>query len=281
MRPSHWIKNLFLFAGLIFSQRLFITSDFLTVCYAFIAFSLVASGTYLFNDLMDLEQDRQNPLKKVRPLPMGILSPPTALMSGLILIILGIALSAFLSPAFLDMVLVYFVLNLLYTVALKKVIIIDMLTVASGYVIRAIAGAVVIGVEISSWLLVCTILVSLLLVLGKRRQEFLNIDQPYFSRPVLMQYSLQFLDNMINVIAASTITAYFLYTFSSDTIQKFGSKNLEYTIIFVLYGIFRYLFLLHKQGIGEEPIKILFSDIPFLINFILWTVSVVIIIYII
>ena len=275
MRPKQWTKNLLLFAALIFSQNLFQTAMLGDVTIAFIIFCLLSGSVYTLNDLLDLKQDRMHPKKSKRPLASGKLKSPVAIISGVILVSLSLTSAFWLSTNFAWIALGYFILQIAYSTLLKHVVILDVLAVSTGFVLRAIAGAEVINVPISSWLLICTILLALFLALGKRRHEILLLEEnAVHHRKILYEYSPGLLDQMISVATASTVVAYALYTMSAETIKKFNTDNLKYTIPFVLYGIFRYLYLIHQKSEGGSPEKILFNDRPLLINIILYLLTI-------
>jgi 4-hydroxybenzoate polyprenyltransferase len=275
MRPRQWTKNLLVFAALIFSQNLGNLPMLRDTTIAFIIFCLLSGSVYTLNDLLDLKQDRTHPKKSQRPLASGKLQPPIAIVSGSILVVLSLANAFWLNTNFGFIALGYFILQIAYSTALKHVVILDVLAVSIGFVLRAIAGAEVITVPISSWLLVCTILLALFLSLGKRRHEIILLeDNAANHRKILYEYSPALLDQMISVVTASTVVAYALYTMSAETINKFQTDNLKYTIPFVLYGIFRYLYLIHQRSEGGSPEKILLNDRPLLINIILYLLTV-------
>lgn len=275
MRPRQWTKNLLVFAALIFSRNLFNFSLTKDVTLAFIIFCLLSGSVYILNDLIDLKADRAHPKKSKRPLASGRLRPATAAVAGIVIVIISLSAAFWLNTLFALTALGYFILQIGYSLVLKHVVIIDVLAVAIGFVLRAIAGAEVISVPISSWLLICTILLALFLSLGKRRHEILLLeDNAVHHRKILYEYSPGLLDQMISVVTASTVVAYALYTMSADTIAKFHTDNLQYTIPFVLYGIFRYLYLIHQKSEGGSPERILFDDKPLLINIVLYLATV-------
>jgi 4-hydroxybenzoate polyprenyltransferase len=280
LRPTQWVKNLFLFAALIFSQSLGVPSKSLQVCWGFILFCLLTSGIYLINDLFDLQEDRKHPIKSQRPLPSGQLSRSGAIVIAVLLIVVSLAFAFKLHVQFGLVALAYFSLNFVYSAYLKHVVILDVMLVAAGFVLRAVAGAVVIEVEISSWLFICTILIALFLALSKRRHELIVLAEDSSGhRRVLGEYSPYFLDQMIGVVTASTLMSYTLYTLSPEVIHKFGTTNLKFTIPFVLYGIFRYLYLVHRQAKGGSPTRVLLTDRPLLLDILMWFVAIWIILY--
>jgi len=280
MRPQQWIKNLFLFAALVFSGNLFNSGDILLVVSGFLIFSCTASGIYLFNDVTDIEKDKLHPTKSLRPLPSGKLSTATATLASTFLIAFGVVAAFFLTISFGITVLLYAVLNVLYSLKLKDVVILDVMTISAGFVLRVIGGALLINVPTSEWLIICTILLSLFLGFSKRRHEIMVLEGDANShRAVLEHYSLYFLDQMIGIVTASTVMSYALYTISEETVRKFGTAHLIYTVPFVLYGIFRYLYLVHKKEEGGNPTKLALTDRPLLINIILWIIVASYIIY--
>jgi 4-hydroxybenzoate polyprenyltransferase len=279
MRPRQWVKNLFVFAGLIFSQRLFTASAW-TALAGFAIFCALSGAIYLINDVADRERDRLDPRKRARPVAAGRLAVGVAVAAALVLIVGGLVSAAILSRAFLITALAYVVLLIAYSAWLKHIVIVDALVVAGGFVLRAVAGAVVIDVEMSGWLLICTILLALFLALGKRRYEYVALEQDAARhRPILAEYSPALLDQMIAVVTASTVTAYALYTMSPETVGKFHTRLLPATLPFVLYGIFRYLYLLYQRRLGGNPSELLLSDRALLINTVGWICAVLLIIY--
>jgi 4-hydroxybenzoate polyprenyltransferase len=273
MRPKQWIKNCFLFAGLIFTlDHRHGLRDVLLVLAGFALFSLLSSSVYLLNDVADREQDRLHPRKRHRPIAAGVVTPSLAVWtaSGLAMVSLIAALK--LSPSFGLIACVYFLITLAYSFRLKHVVIVDVLTLASGFVLRAVAGAKVISVQISPWLLVCTTLFALFLGLAKRRHELVLLaDDAGRHRKILDEYSIEMLDQMITIVTSSTLMAYSLYTFSSETAR--GHRLLMLTIPFVIYGIFRYLYIVQKKGGGGSPATDLLEDPPLFVNLVLWVLT--------
>jgi 4-hydroxybenzoate polyprenyltransferase len=279
LRPQQWVKNLFVFGGLIFSQRLF-TPSVWPALGAFAIFCGLSGAVYLLNDVADRHKDRLHPDKRHRPIAAGRLAPGTAVATAAVLIVVGLALGLRLSPRFALAALAYVGLLVAYSAWLKHVVIVDVLVVAMGFVLRAVAGALAIDVAISGWLLICTILLALFLALGKRRHEVLTLGEGAARhRPNLAEYSPGLLDQMIAVVTASTVTAYALYTMSPETVAKFHTQLLPATLPFVLYGIFRYLYLLYHRRIGGNPSEIVVRDRALLINTLLWLATVLVIIY--
>lgn len=280
MRPKQWTKNLILFAGLVFSQNLLSPYLLLKTIAAFALFSLLSGSLYMLNDVLDLEEDRKHPLKSKRPIVRGRIGVRASILSAVLLVIASLTLSLLLSTEFFLVAVIYLILNLAYSFLVKRVVILDVLVISFGFVLRAIAGAVVIDVEISSWLLVCTVLLALFLALSKRRHELVILEASAEShRKTLSEYSPRLLDQMVSVVTASTLMAYALYTMAPETINKFGTRRLGLTIPFVLYGIFRYLYLIHKREEGGAPEKTLLTDLPLLVDIGLWIVAVGLIIY--
>jgi 4-hydroxybenzoate polyprenyltransferase len=280
MRLQQWIKNLFIFAALIFSANFFNIPDLFPTFLGFLLFSLSASGVYIINDIADLEKDKLHPIKSRRPLPSGLLSKNPALGVAVVLLAIGLLGSFLLNQKFAFIILLYIILNLIYSWKLKEVVILDVMTISAGFVLRVVGGAVIINVPTSEWLIICTVLLSLFLGFSKRRHElFLLEEHATDHRLVLQHYSPVFLDQMISIVTAATVMSYALYTISDETVNKFGTTHLIYTVPFVLYGIFRYLYLVHKKEEGGNPAKLALADVPLLVNIILWLICVVLIIY--
>ena len=286
LRPRQWTKNAVVFAALVFaagdpSQPVGV-QDVWRVVGAFLCFCLVASGIYLVNDVRDREQDLHHPQKKNRPIAAGKLSPRAALATAAVLVPAGLLGGWALAPALGWVLATYVVLQLLYTLVLRQVALVDLLLVALGFVLRAVAGAVVIDVEISPWLLVCTFLLALFLILCKRRQEKASAgeeDQPK-TRHSLRSYPVQLLDQMISITAASTIVSYAIYTLSPETVAKFDTYRLSWTLPFVVFGVFRYLDLAYRHGLGERPEEVLLTDGPLLLDVVLYGAAVLLILFV-
>ncbi len=278
MRPKQWPKNAFVFAALVFDRKLLDLPLLGRTLIAFVLFCLVSGAVYLINDLVDIEQDRQHPLKRRRPLASGQLSPTVAIATAAAIVVGGLPLSFALSPPFGVVLSGYFLLQTLYSFALKHLVIIDALTVAAGFVLRAVGGAVVIGVMISPWLYICTTLLALFISFGRRRHELMLLEAEAANhRAILDQYSPLLLDHLITIVAATTIIAYSLYTFSAPNLP--ANHAMMLTIPFVLYGIFRYMYLIHIHNEGGSPEEMIFKDLPMLIDLGLWSVAVVAILY--
>jgi len=280
LRPGQWAKNLLVFAGLLFGLRLFDVEAVGRALAAFGVFCLLSGVVYLINDIADRHTDRQHPLKARRPIASGALPVPAALTSAIVLAAVALAGAYALGPRFFVVAVSYLALLVLYSGALKHIVIIDVLTIAIGFVLRAVAGAVAVNVDISHWLLVCTILLALFISLAKRRHELLLLaDGAASYRPILDEYTPYLLDQMIAVVTASTLIAYVFYTISPETEQKFNTHWLGLTVPFPLYGIFRYLYLVHQREGGGSPADLLLTDRPLLVCVTLWVLSVVLIIY--
>ena len=271
LRPQQWIKNLFVYAPLIFSQNVLNQALVLRATLAFLAFCLISSAVYLLNDLRDIEEDRQHPLKAHRPLASGRLKRSTAVAALAIIAPAGFLVALLVNRSFVFIALGYFALQIAYTLWLKHVVILDIFVVASGFLLRVVAGGFAIRVYLSSWLLICTTLLALFLAMGKRRHEIVLMEgQASSHRPILKEYNIYLLDQMISVVTASTLLAYCLYTISEETVAKFGTRDLIYTVPFVLYGIFRYLYLIHQKAEGGTPESLIIRDKPLLVAIALW-----------
>jgi 4-hydroxybenzoate polyprenyltransferase len=281
LRPHQWTKNLIVFAALIFSERLFEWRAVLAAVEAFAVFCALSGVVYLVNDLADRERDRQHPVKRFRPIAAGLLPVPVATASAVLLGVGAMALARAIGGAFAVTAVAYLGLMFLYSGAVKQVVILDVLTIAIGFVLRAAGGAVALDVVISHWLLVCTILLALFISLAKRRQELVLLaDGATSHRRILREYSPYLLDQMISVVTASTLLAYIFYTISPETVQKFGTQWLSLTIPFPIYGIFRYLYLVHQREGGGSPTEMLLKDWPLLACVTLWAVTVILVIYV-
>jgi 4-hydroxybenzoate polyprenyltransferase len=294
LRPRQWTKNLSLFVGIVFAQRLFTLPSFARACVAFVVFCLASSCVYLLNDLLDLENDRQHPVKRLRPLASGLL--PISWAIGAIVILLlacaGLTTLLFFMPIapltdifapvganvlFALSVAAYLLLMALYSVRLKHIILLDVFIIAAGFVLRIVAGAVVIPVSISPWLYLVTILLALFLALSKRRHELVLLeDQASNHRQILKEYNLPMLDQMITIVVSATLMAYSLYTFQGPT----GNHRLMVTIPLVLYGMFRYLYLVYKHREGGSPEEVLLRDRHMLVTVVLCIASIIVVLYV-
>ena len=280
LRPAQWTKNLVVFAGLIFGKKLLDAAAVWDAIAAFVIFCALSGVVYLVNDLADRESDRRHPLKARRPIASGALPVKAATGAALAIGAAALAAAYLVGPGFAAVAAAYVVLQMLYSGPLKHIIIIDVLTIAIGFVLRAAGGAVAVHVQMSHWLFVCTILLALFLALAKRRHEIVLLAGGATShRPILGEYTAYLLDQMIGVVTASTLIAYVFYTISPETQAKFGTPWLGLTIPFPLYGIFRYLYLVHQREGGGSPADLLVTDRPLLGCVALWAVAVALIIY--
>jgi 4-hydroxybenzoate polyprenyltransferase len=280
LRPEQWTKNLLVFAALVFAVKLFEPAAVAVSIEAFLVFCALSSVIYLLNDVADRENDRQHPLKRRRPIAAGLVPVGVALTAAAVLGAAALGAAFAIGWRFGLVATTYLSLLALYSWPLKHIVIVDVLTVAIGFVLRAVAGAVAIDVVISDWLFVCTILLALFIALAKRRHELvLMADGAVSHRRILGEYSPYLLDQMIAVVTASTLIAYIFYTISPETAGKFGTRWLGLTIPFPLYGIFRYLYLVHRREGGGSPADLLINDRPLLACVTLWVLAVVLIVY--
>lgn len=280
MRPKQWSKNVFVFAGVVFSQNLLVLANLAKALLAFVLFCLASSAVYLINDVQDIERDRAHPSKRNRPLAAGRLRPVTALAAAGALLLIALPVAFWLSIPFGIILLIYFVLMQAYSFYLKQVVILDVFAIATGFVLRAAGGALAIPVFISPWLLVCMILLALFLGLAKRRHELILLNNDASQhRTILQEYSPPLLESMISVVTACTVMAYTLYTVFAPNLPQDPYPYMMITIPFVIYAIFRYLYLVYQKDGGGSPEEILFRDLPFLINLLLWGGSVLVILY--
>ncbi len=279
IRVTQWSKNIFIFVPLVFAKKLFLLETFEIAIFAFFQFCIVSSTVYIFNDIIDVDHDREHPTKKFRPLASGkikIKSAIVLLFSFLIILIPGFF---FFNLKFNILLVLYLLLNTAYTLKLKNVVILDILSLAAGFVIRVLAGAYVISVPVSNWLILSTLFVSIFLAVIKRRSELAFNSEVEKTRKVLKNYTLTFLDQLTTISATGLIVAYALYAVSASTIQNFHTEYLIFTIIFVVYGIFRYMYLMHVKRMGENPIDVIFKDFGMILNIFLYIVSIILIIY--
>lgn len=281
-RPTQWIKNGFVFMPLIFSARLLVPEDGLRVIGMFAAFCLASSATYVLNYYMDIEKDRVHPRKRMRPLAHGDISPGAAMV--LMVFLLGAAFAVLLvmhAPLVCFALLgVYLVLHLAYSTKLKDLVILDVLTISVGFLLRVLAGAAVIDVNVSSWLILCTFSVAILLALGKRRHEVVILNNHACEhRPVLQDYSVVLLDQLLQMVTTSTFIFYCLYCVTGNPAVGLASEKLMFTIPLVTYGIFRYMYLIYHREDGGSPTALLLTDPPLLICTTLWLTTCVVIVY--
>jgi 4-hydroxybenzoate polyprenyltransferase len=281
LRAPQWIKNFFVFVPLVFSQHLFEKHFFVRVLAAFIIFCLTSSLIYIVNDIIDIDSDKMHPLKKLRPLPSGKISIFNAVFTAFILfVIICIALTKF-ENSFDIAVICYLLLNIFYSLELKHIVLLDIFSIAAGFIIRVVAGALVISVAISSWLLLTTLFISLFLAIIKRQSELklFNIDSNSITRKVLASYSEDFTNQMATITASGVIICYALYTVSARTVSIFGTENLIYTTPFVVFGIFRYMYLVYINKMGENTTEIMLTDLPMILNILLYISVTTLIIY--
>lgn len=273
MRVKQWVKNVFIFAPMIFSLHLFQAKYILRSLLAFFLFSLVTGGIYIFNDILDREKDKLHPVKRNRPIASGRLSATAAAVAAAALLAASLLFIARFNREFLFIAVFYVGLNVLYSFFLKSVVIIDTMVIALGFVLRIMIGGAVNQIVIYPWILITTFLLAIFLALIKRRQELLKIQDLHpeqVTRKTLQSYNLSMLDQMISIATATTLISYIMYALSPDVQQKFHTAKLYYTVPFVIFGIFRYLFLSYSKGEGESPSDIIYTDLPFTLNIILW-----------
>nr|WP_176212643.1 decaprenyl-phosphate phosphoribosyltransferase [Clostridium acidisoli] len=275
MRPKQWLKNFFVFAAIIFSGKFENKNIFLLNLGVFALFCLISSAVYVLNDLVDVEKDKQHPDKKNRPIASGKVSKTQAMILELCILCIVLILSYNVNLRILAVLITYYVMNVLYSFKLKNVVIVDVMIITFGFVLRVISGSIVTNVQLSPWLILCTILISLFLALNKRRSEIVTLkDNKSSHRKILEEYSIELIDNMLTIVTPSILMTYCLYTFSS--IQ---SRTMMITIPFVLYGIFRYQYLVSKKNVGGKPEDVFQNDLPFLIDVVLWAILIIVIIY--
>ena len=276
-RPRQWVKNMFLFAALIFDRKLFVIPYLTKTLYGFVLLTLISGAVYITNDILDLEQDKLHPVKKLRPLPSGQLTKQTAVAMAIVLPLVALPLSFLLNPWFGAILAIYWLQNILYSNWLKHIVILDVLLISLGFALRVAAGATLIDVEQSPigspWIYMCVGFGALLVVLGKRRSE-LNLfsDLADSHRAVLASYNHKFIDLLIYCVSTSTIISYSFYTFNS-TYHQPNNHSMMLTIPLVVYGIFRYLYLVHVKDEGGTPEQLVFKDRPLLLSIILWIIT--------
>jgi 4-hydroxybenzoate polyprenyltransferase len=273
MRPKQWVKNVFIFAPMIFSLHMFQLDFIKRSLLAFFLFSLITGGIYIFNDILDREKDQLHPEKKNRPIAAGRLSIAGAGIFAFVLLAGVLSLTAYVNREFFYISLFYVFLNLLYSLLLKSMVIIDIMVIALGFVLRVMIGAAVNQLVLYPWILISTFLLAIFLALIKRRQELLkmkSLDSEKITRKTLLIYNINLLDQMISISTATTLISYIMYVLAPDVQLKFHTTKLFYTVPFVIFGIFRYLFLSYAKGEGESPSEIIYTDLPFTINILLW-----------
>jgi 4-hydroxybenzoate polyprenyltransferase len=282
MRPKQWTKNVVIYAGLVFDGQLFIPGAFVRVTISFFLLCLVASTIYIINDIVDVESDRQHPRKKYRALPSGQLPMRLAIAAAIILPLFSLGAATLYSPQYTVVLISYFVLHVLYSYWLKNIVVIDIMAITAGFVLRVAAGVVVVKVaNFSPWLYACSGLLALFLAIGKRRQELILLaENAQNIRVTYKEYNLPLLDDMLRLVTTSTFIAYLLYTIEAPTIQVANTNTALVTVPFVLYALFRYLYLIHVKGEGGAPDELLLRDMPLLVSILLWGLTFIIILYI-
>lgn len=281
LRPKHWIKNLFVFAALIFSLNLFNIIKLTASLQAFFAFCLASSFAYIINDIIDIEQDREHPKKRNRPIASGKISIKNAAIISIICLITSMTLAYFINLNTLIIIIIYVFVNIFYSIKIKNVVILDVMFIALGFILRMIAGATAIEVSFSNWILLTTLYISLFLGFGKRRGEILlvNNTKQKHTRSVLKLYSMQFLDYMIMSSVTLTIISYALYTIDSEVIKRFGTDKLIYTVPIVIYGMFRYLYVIYRSDSNGDPTEVVLKDKLIISVVLLWILLVIGLIY--
>lgn len=279
LRPSQWTKNIFVFVPLIFSKNLTHKDFLIEVLLGFLFFSLASSLVYVINDLTDIEKDKLHKIKKNRPIASGKISKSQALIIIFVLSILTSVSFLYTSLDFNLVLIAYIALNILYSFVLKQIVIVDVLSVATGFMLRVIAGAVIIEVPLSSWLILTTLFLSLFLAVTKRRSEFIIYENENNTRQVLKDYNLKLIDQFLAISAGGIIISYSLYSVAERTVNYFHTENLVFTTVFVIYGIFRYLFLIYKNNKGENSLELLIRDTPSIFNMILYGITIYYLIY--
>ncbi|MBI3124504.1 MAG: decaprenyl-phosphate phosphoribosyltransferase [Ignavibacteriales bacterium] len=279
LRVTSWAKNVFVFVPLVFAKQLFNQGEFLEVLSGFILFSIAASAIYVVNDIYDAKKDAIHPLKKNRPVASGRISAAEAKITGAILFILAGAISFVMNYSFVAIVWFYILLNILYTNYLKQIVIVDIFCIALGFMLRVIGGAVIISVSISSWLILTTLFLSLFLAAMKRRVEIATSEHAVEQRNVLKDYSLSFIDQISSITGGGVIISYALYTVSERTILMFGSEYFVFTTIFVIFGIFRYMYIVFKKDKGENVVEAMITDSQMIVNALLYVGVVITFIY--
>ncbi len=281
IRAPQWIKNLFVFVPLLFSKHFFDKDYFILSLAGFAIFCLTSSLVYIVNDIIDIEADRAHPVKKERPLPSGKISKKQASITAFILFLIIIFSGINFNPLFLALIGSYLILNLFYSLKWKHIVLVDIFCIAAGFMIRVIAGAYIIEVEISSWLLLTTMFISLFLAIMKRKSELSNSQniENSANRKVLTHYSLDFTNQISTIAASAVIICYALYTVSQRTVAIFGNENLIYTTPFVVFGIFRYMYLVYMNQQGENTTEIIITDLPMIFNIIFYILVTTLIVY--
>lgn len=279
-RPKQWVKNVLVFAGLVFAKDIFAVDKISNALITFIYFCLVSSSVYLVNDVFDRKKDARHPVKRERPLAAGKLSPTTAIIAAVLFMIVAVVGGYFFNIYLSFIFVIYLLLNFLYSFYLKRVVIVDVMIIASGFMFRAVGGTLAIHEPISSWFLLCTLFLALFLALSKRKAELLSLGKEAKSvRESLHHYQSHFLDHILTMVTTSCLMSYALYTLDDQTVEKFGNQNLLWTLPFVIYGLFRYVYLVYNMNCGETPETVIFKDRSLLAAILLYMASVIVIIY--
>ncbi|WP_171779443.1 MULTISPECIES: decaprenyl-phosphate phosphoribosyltransferase [Clostridium] len=275
MRPKQWTKNVFVFAAIIFSRRFTNTNLLLNNLIIFLVFCFTSSSVYIFNDIIDADKDRQHPDKKNRPIASGKVTKTHGIILDIVILLSLSIITYRIDIKILAVILIYVVMNIFYSFKLKNVVIIDVMIITAGFVLRVESGSIISKVELSPWLILCTILLSLFLALNKRKGEIIALkEKSTTTRKILKEYSIDLIDKMLTIVTPSILIAYCLYSFSS--VQ---GKSMMITIPFVLYGIFRYQYLMEKENAGAKPEDVFIKDKPFLINVICWCITAIVVLY--
>jgi 4-hydroxybenzoate polyprenyltransferase len=280
VRPKQWSKNIIVFAGLVFAEDIVKIEKITLSLFAFAIFCMISSGGYLINDVIDRKKDALHPQKRFRPIAAGRIKPNLAIGLAVVLVLASLWFAFQLNFIFANLILFYFLMTLGYSLFLKNVMIVDVLVIATGFMIRAIGGTVIISEQLSSWLIICTTFLALFLAINKRKAEVVMLgDKATKTRKTLRKYNSNLLDQMINTVTSACLISYALYTLDTETVYKFGTRNLIFTLPFVIYGLFRYLYIVHHKKIGESPEIAIFSDIPIIICVLLYGLTIAVIIY--
>ena len=279
IRVTNWPKNFFVFVPAVFAKQLFDPNGFYQIVLGFVIFSIASSAVYVFNDIVDAPKDAIHPLKKNRPVASGKISKRNAMLIGICLYLILILITLKLNSSFMIIIWVYVAINILYTAFLKRIVIVDIFCIASGFMLRVIGGGLLISVYLSKWLILTTMFLSLFLAVMKRRVEIANSPDASDQRTVLKDYSLNFIDQIAAMTGSGVILSYALYSVAERTVESFGTERLVFTTMFVIFGIFRYMYLVYKKDKGENVIEVLLTDSPMIINLILYIASSLFIIY--
>jgi len=279
IRVSNWIKNLFVFVPWLFAKQMFEQGSTQKIVIAFFSFCFISSFVYVLNDRFDVENDRSHPIKKLRPIASGEISNPASNIIMVMLFLISFTLAYKLGIKFAFILLAYTIINFFYSIKLKQIVIVDIFTIAAGFVLRIAAGAVAVDVIISKWLLLTTMFISLFLAIMKRRSELTLISSSKSTRKVLADYNIQIIDQISAIASTGVVVSYALYTMADQTIAKFRTERLIFTTIFVLFGIFRYIYLSHSKQNTENVAEVILKDIPMLVNLIMYIIAVTLIIY--